>query len=184
MSKAIPAIQTTHRSRIYRSQLEARWAYMFDAFGWKYEYEPFPLNGYIPDFVLPGVINVMVEVKPYFDLKQFVPAIEKWQQAIEGTEYEGAYLLVVGATLDGEFGGRIGWIGKDIWRRAHALGAGEGTAALVAYMPPYDRLDGLTPCFLSGAYFDHDTYFGAAAQSYWNTDKIWAEAGNAVRWRP
>lgn len=58
------AIPTLYRGRQYRSRLEARWAAMFDLLGWAYEYEPYDLNGWIPDFVLMGKRNVLVEVKP------------------------------------------------------------------------------------------------------------------------
>jgi len=58
----------------FRSRLEARWAAFFDLLGWKWEYEPFDLQGYIPDFLLhvpkyAGVCwlttdTLLVEVKP------------------------------------------------------------------------------------------------------------------------
>ena len=57
----IPGIPTRHKGRQYRSRLEARWATFFDLLGWKYEYEPFDLDGWIPDFVLFGAETVVVE---------------------------------------------------------------------------------------------------------------------------
>ena len=73
------------RDYTYRSQLETKWAHVFDEFGWSWEYEPFVLKGYIPDFVLtfPGC-KVLVEVKggghnlddPEF-AKKFVRKIER-----------------------------------------------------------------------------------------------------------
>ena len=59
------AISTKYKERIYRSKLEARWAAMFDLLGWNFEYEPFDLNGWIPDFVIYGINNILVEVKPF-----------------------------------------------------------------------------------------------------------------------
>lgn len=54
----------------FRSMLEAKWAAFFDLVGWKYQYEPFEMNGKVPDFIIycsseyyKG-INIIVEVKP------------------------------------------------------------------------------------------------------------------------
>lgn len=55
---------TKYRGRQYRSRLEARWACFFDLMKWPVEYEPFDLNGWVPDFVLRGAREVLVEVKP------------------------------------------------------------------------------------------------------------------------
>lgn len=45
-------IPTTHLGTRFRSRLEARWAEMFTMLEWRWTYEPFDLDGYIPDFVL------------------------------------------------------------------------------------------------------------------------------------
>jgi hypothetical protein len=69
-------IDTTTRAGIptfyggvrYCSRLEARWAAFFELLGWPAHYEPFDLNGWIPDFVLHGRLKgceqIPVEVKP------------------------------------------------------------------------------------------------------------------------
>ncbi len=63
----IKAIDTEYRGFLFRSRLEARWAYYFDAIGtpWLYESEGYELDGvrYLPDFYLPE-LGVFVEVKP------------------------------------------------------------------------------------------------------------------------
>lgn len=61
----IAAIPTTYNGVNFRSRLEARWAALFDLLSWKWEYEPFDLNGWIPDFVLSGYKKILVEIKPY-----------------------------------------------------------------------------------------------------------------------
>ena len=49
-----------------RSRLEARWANLFDQFGWKWFYEPLEFDGWIPDFVVDHDYKpVLVDVKPY-----------------------------------------------------------------------------------------------------------------------
>src|ERR1041384_7453009 len=58
------AIPTPYAGVRFRSRLEARWAAFFDLVGWKWEYEPLDLTGYIPDFILAFHKPLLVEVKP------------------------------------------------------------------------------------------------------------------------
>jgi len=54
------------KNRMFKSRLEARWAAFFDLVGWEYEYQPFTLNGWTPDFALIGDREtVLVEVVPF-----------------------------------------------------------------------------------------------------------------------
>lgn len=74
----IAPIPTTYNGVQFRSRLEARWAVFFDLMGWEWEYEPIDLNGWIPDFVIKGNIDLLVEVK-YFSVYSEYPSIdEKW----------------------------------------------------------------------------------------------------------
>lgn len=80
------AIPTTYKNIRFRSRLEATWAAFFDLLQWSWEYEPFDLAGYIPDFVL--LFNhrekPIVEVKPVigFDqLERYLPKIAKHKRA-------------------------------------------------------------------------------------------------------
>lgn len=43
---------TKYDGVLFRSRLEARWAAMFDILEWGWDYEPFDLNGWVPDFQL------------------------------------------------------------------------------------------------------------------------------------
>lgn len=61
----IKAIPTTYAGVNFRSRLEARWAAFFDICGWKWDYEPFDLDGWAPDFLIKTrLADVLVEVKP------------------------------------------------------------------------------------------------------------------------
>ena len=60
----IKAIPTTYNHVQFRSRLEARWAAFFDLCGWEWDYEPFDLDGWAPDFMLKGKTMALVEVKP------------------------------------------------------------------------------------------------------------------------
>lgn len=62
----ISPIETRFDGRLFRSRTEARWAVLFKALGWLYEYEKegFDLDGrwYLPDFYLP-MMHLWLEVK-------------------------------------------------------------------------------------------------------------------------
>ncbi len=64
--KAIPQI---YNGVQFRSRLEASWAAFFDQLSWKWEYEPFDLDGWLPDFKISAPIDrsssLLVEIKPY-----------------------------------------------------------------------------------------------------------------------
>lgn len=81
MKYNIPAKPTKYNGRLYRSRLEARWAAFFDILKIPFEYEPFDLNGWSPDFSLEiDNVKVLVEVKPGiedFDMPKMLKAILK-----------------------------------------------------------------------------------------------------------
>ena len=71
MKYNITSKETIYNGIKFRSILEARWACFFDLCNWKYKYEPFEINGKLPDFILYCNNNstykmkqVIVEIKP------------------------------------------------------------------------------------------------------------------------
>lgn len=64
MEYSIKAIPVKYKGRQYRSMLEAKWAAFFDLLGWRFEYEPFELDHWFPDFAIFGEKTIVVEVKP------------------------------------------------------------------------------------------------------------------------
>lgn len=61
----IAAHPTMYHGTRFRSRLEARWAAFFDLLKWRWEYEPFDLKGWVPDFILIGDNkDALVEIKP------------------------------------------------------------------------------------------------------------------------
>ena len=106
-----PAIPTMYRGIRMRSRLEAKWAYFMDGLGWKWEYEPIDLNGWIPDFVIvtPGA-PVLVDVKPIF--KRDAAIEEKIVRAIGHDNIVSKYeaLILAAAPFSNEEGMPcIGW---------------------------------------------------------------------------
>jgi len=72
------AIPTFYNGIKFRSRLEAKWAAFFDNLKWHWEYEPFDLGGWIPDFMLIGKNrSTLVEVKPYTQTEEWEKTIEK-----------------------------------------------------------------------------------------------------------
>jgi hypothetical protein len=67
----IKAIETEYAGCRFRSRLEARWARFFSHLGirWNYEPEGLDIDGvrYLPDFQLPDIDNLYVEVKGVMD---------------------------------------------------------------------------------------------------------------------
>lgn len=79
----IKAYPTMYRGRQYRSRLEARWAAFFDGLGLSYEYEPYDLGAWSPDFHITN-LDILVEVKPLSEFDQSV-----WDKAIAACNERG-----------------------------------------------------------------------------------------------
>jgi hypothetical protein len=91
----IPALPTLFLGVQFRSRTEAKWAAVFEALRWPWEYESLDLDFYIPDFVLrfPRGL-VMAEVKPAstaVELLAFAPKVT-------GAGWPGE-VLMLGASL-------------------------------------------------------------------------------------
>lgn len=80
-------IPTLYNGIQFRSKLEAQWAAFFDLVGWKYTYEPYEINGRLPDFIIycqsPAhrMKQCIVEVKPkvFSTEKWFVETIKAYK---------------------------------------------------------------------------------------------------------
>lgn len=60
----------------FRSRLEASYAAFFDEIRWQWEYEPYELSGWAPDFLVKfprwrESRSLLVEVRPYDQFEQF-----------------------------------------------------------------------------------------------------------------
>ena len=88
----IKPIKTRYKGILFRSKLEARFAYFFDQLrlSWKYEtraYKLPALGWYLPDFTLS---NIFVEVKPTYPL---MIEINKMRALCHGTTRSGCILF-------------------------------------------------------------------------------------------
>ena len=179
-------IPTNYRGVRFRSRLEARWAALFDLLGWKWEYEPIDLAGYIPDFILdfrPG--PVLVEVKPAFTVPELIgAAAEKVDHSGWGsTNVNDA--LIVGAMWDPwgpeppqggyptagavrqQIEGNHDW-DEALWHQCLGCGGPSIHHASQGWF-----------CTVCGAY-DGNAFLveeGGAVEA------LWHQAGNTVRWK-
>lgn len=184
----IAAIPTVYRDRMYRSRLEARWAAFFDRLGWAYEYEPFDLGGWSPDFLLTD-LDTLVEVKPWSkfdratadkiaiaapDRQLLLTFVAPWLS--KKTEVEGDTAGVC-----------IGCF--------HSYDIQRWDLACLAWVPRSDR-----PKFVADILYglgDHDWLAYSAGRRQFSeeeaaalygygeyTMKLWADACNAVQWEP
>jgi len=180
MPKALrkKGIPTTHKHRLYRSRLEARWAAMFDLMGWDYEYEPFDLKGWIPDFAIMGEPGMLVEIKPADKQADFASAIDKIEKADPKRD-----ILLLGYRLPvdaEEYAGALGWLIE-----YDHYGYRNGVGPAMAGLNKNQQIDvfhewGSFAYRISGEY-DGDGHLRPVTQSY--LDMLWAKAGNEVQWK-
>jgi hypothetical protein len=194
VDKQYQAIPTKYNGCQFRSRLEARWAAFFDFCGWPWEYEPFDLPGWIPDFALTFRVPVLVEVKPALDTSELFDAATK---KVEGSGWNGD-VVVLGSTpllKNTDFEG----FGAP-WHQPIGLMQDEsavgwwGTCGLFgcrdqSHPAPYDRR--WRPGLHSNQ-FSHrcrvcgDDYGSLGKKWAFKDDylkEMWREAGNLVQWK-
>lgn len=206
----IAAIPTMYRGRQYRSRLEAKWAAFFDRIGWKHEYEPFDLNGWIPDFLLRGhwprhniPLNVLAEIKPITDFDVTVALKMMMFNGDAEVPTENLLLLGVSPSLftDGRVTGvQLGWIvgvGSDDKvsckdNRAIFKCFANPDGLVVDYAAEYFSVGGILTAYDSrfwpnvGSNKDYRADLLEGPQSREFADEImdcWADASNSVQWR-
>ena len=196
------SVETSYAAVTFRSRLEARWAAFFDRIGWRWSYEPYEGDRYLPDFAIHGPSPLLVEVRPVMvqpEYERQIPTMRidphKWEHdlLIVGldpvmvctSEYLGRDIgtVTVGrggyggdpsAGLLGEHGDSDTWEGW-AWGNAlwHRCLGCRGVAVHHEEMTFRSR-----PC---GCYAG-DGYLGALDQV--ELDVWWRAAGQQVRWNP
>jgi hypothetical protein len=168
---------------MYRSRLEARWAAFFDRLGWAYEYEPFDLGAWSPDFAITDPFKALIEVKPMTEPDHEL--FERCQGAAEKNGHRGLVLVTRVAPLVLEDAGFIG-IG---WWAASYQPVAIGWA--IDQQQPR-----MWPDFLTVT-SDRENWITSKAQGHVekqpgpklrtypeHTMRLWADATNAVQWEP
>lgn len=157
---------------------------MFDFLGWEAEYEPFDLDGWIPDFAITSpLVLTLVEVKPISDIDEFTGQA-KIIRALKGTEFERASILICGYRLPSpiytwnhdEYRGVcavLGWGGRVHWTGYR----GERKRALAFQREAICRVKFGHPLWpvQPGAIVDEEDVE--------NLHALWEQAGNATQWK-
>lgn len=161
-------IPTVYRGVLMRSRTEARWAALFDRFGWAWTYEPADLPLWLPDFAIHfDAGDLMVEVKATED--DFALAESK----VETSGYEGP-VLIVGHSVQRNACGRIRDWGSGVaeWCDAEFFVCGfcESPSVLAS--------EGDWRCRACGR------GYGRAHVHPIDADEHWAAAANLTQWRP
>ena len=96
----------------FRSRIEAQWAYIFDHFGWTWEYEPIDLRGYIPDFIIQFEnTKVLVEVKGDTDIWDRTVNTQYINKIVD-SGWTGNYMIVGASYKASHFDG---WVNIGLW---------------------------------------------------------------------
>jgi hypothetical protein len=188
------AIPTRYADVEFRSRLEARWAAFFDALGWKWEYEPAELDGWIPDFRLNFPCPVWVEIKPAESLK----ALGSYEDRLTKQDTDHVILLVgerpvfgaaEGPVLDNPTGLKTIeplWIGRI---RHRARNKGLFNYCLWQFcsecgQDSFEDCDCLWPpqCSLCRVRQDELEFCWMFADSDW-LEYCWKAAGNHTQWK-
>lgn len=158
----IAAIPTRYAGVLFRSRLEARYAAFFDLAGWAWEYEPFDLPGWVPDFLVrfpcghsecPPEHVILAEVKPYTTLDEFKghPCLD-YHYGHKGCDEKGDFI-----DIPADASAALGYHPRvSYWEMGHGNGGGE--------------------CDLSWAL---DRTYQAR-----NMDDLWNRAAERVMYRP
>lgn len=158
MQYNIKAIPTTYAGVKFRSRLEARWAAFFDLCGWKWDYEPFDLDGWAPDFLLLlPIAKMLAEVKPF----DFVSLMEE-QVACGGSDH----LRIA----DYEKASKHGKIRQVVLLGASPPFNGLQFPPVIPVNPPLSANYSLND-LIDALYVD-------------DMEAKWREAGNIVQWHP
>lgn len=168
-------IKTKYNHLMFRSRLEAQWAVFFDLLEWQWEYEPFDLDGWVPDFVIRGATNVLVEVKPVHGEND--PLMAETRKKIEAANTPLETLICSYFLPDANEGIAnhdlgIGWLDDTSW----AVCPFQDSMPIGFFHPLGSFRNRIT-----GDY-DGDHYASPADEKL--VRKLWAQAKNVVQWKP
>lgn len=171
----ITARPTIYRGLEFRSRIEATWAAFFDVCGWGWQYEPFDMSGWVPDFLLHFEKPTLVEVKPTFD--QCAESISLLRASFKDPKVE---LLVLGSGIrNGELKGfAIGWISEWV-ETEHAFALSPIYVCGGCHKPTITHSEQSFRCRLSGCY-DGDHYLSGGG----DFPALWNQACNATKFKP
>jgi hypothetical protein len=190
----VAAIPTTYKHIRFRSRTEAKWACFFDLVGWRWDYEPYDLSGYIPDFVLHLKSQTLLEVKPELelgDLKTYREKIERsgWDKdavivgakvfdAPHNRSFDGFYPPILGHILREEI-----CLSDDDWKPRDSFFVRAWDLCPLLYCKSCDSPTFVTrhlnfECAICGA----GSPVGDNVRPLYEAIELWKQAMNEVQW--
>jgi hypothetical protein len=179
---------TNYKGVQFRSRLEASWAAFFDICGWRWQYEPIDLDGWVPDFVIPGSGSrrILVEVKPIFwpsNVDQIIDLVEADPQ-LEKARRHAAEVLILGVgpvELDA-FSAGLGAFVNEFWSGTGGVSGGDAALLCVS------KEDQLDVCAYYGSYHyrlsgEHDGDHHIKPLQQATVNNMWNHARNLTQWR-
>lgn len=189
------SIPTMYAGIMFRSRLEAKWAAFFDLAGWRWQYEPLDLAGYIPDFILLMPNGpIAVEVKPLLWSAHDVGAIYVACKKMGAWPVSSGEALLVGACLpvvpDMSCFESIGMIREPYTKEGGAVGCGSVWSYSFVFrcrkcsMVSVASSAGHWMCRVNGCY-DGDHYLDYVNGEAEGTpvEDMFRKASNMTQWR-
>lgn len=111
-SYTIKVIRATGiRNITFRSKTEAVWANFFDRLSWTWQYEPFRLTKYIPDFIISFPHgDLLIEVKGQYSCEQLLHAHYEYSQKVRSSGWQGSYAILGHNIVLNNHQIQIGWL--------------------------------------------------------------------------
>lgn len=186
MKYSIHPKQTSYNGINFRSKLEAQWAAFFDLLKWKYSYEPYELNGKVPDFIIQcdaphyNTQSLIIEVKPDIFISH-----EYQREIYDAYNTINAHILIVSEKPIYECSEMRGWaaIGRgsqycssDYRTEMHDLNWKSGFDIGSIYMH-YDSM--ISDEYDRKAFFQ----FGFDNEQIQHINNLWKDAGNIIQFK-
>jgi hypothetical protein len=143
---------------------------MFDSFKWSWEYEPYDLDGYIPDFVLIFSTGLLlVEIKP--DMQ--ISALRRHASKVDRSGWEDKAVILGGTPfLDGErekIPQLFGWAKDTAWAPAALFRCGKCRNISFSSSKSGSR------CYVKGC-------LGYSMSAVPRLEAMWGKAHNLTKW--
>ncbi|MFW9881382.1 MAG: hypothetical protein ACFFG0_50605 [Candidatus Thorarchaeota archaeon] len=199
MKTIYKGIPTEYNGIKFRSKLEAQWAAFFDLLGWKYEYEPYALNGWIPDFIIYGkesnsrkTKEILVEVKPFSKLEEFKETVEKIRKSMLNNDKRE--ILLLGNTIfeskeknifdDSSTSCSIGWLVERTWYDNDNFNVNSFDECILNYYNEKFGFFHVTDSYQDRITGLHDGDHFLRRPDYTEVKKVlWNRAKNMVQWK-
>jgi hypothetical protein len=157
-------------------------ARFFDLIGWRWTYEPFDADGWIPDFLIGGAAPLLIEVGPCVVLSDFSAKAADGALAY-AKERPDLPTLILGvgpnALWDGRFYDPAGYLTDDSYGSGTDVGCWArcrkcGSVGVFHESGVWQ----LRPC----GHGDGDHYLGDFSEAEYIP--LWRDAGNRTQWQP